>query len=122
MRYSIMLLLAGLLGLGCRENRMKAFVPGTYVKVTESEFGKAWDTLRMAPLGGKLYRVERSIGYQSMLDGQLLEKKFRRSRWQSELEVERGELHDKAFGHVLRLLPDSNGLEMGGMHFYKINP
>ncbi len=122
MKYIVILILAGLFGLGCRENRMKAFVPGTYVKVTESKFGKAWDTLRMAPLGGKSYRVERSIGYQSMLDGQLLEKKFKRSRWASELEVARRELRDKAFGHVLRLLPDSNGLEMGGMRFYKINP
>lgn len=115
-----MVLSAGLLGLGCSENRIQAFVPGSYVRQTESSYGKAWDTLRISVLKGSFYRVERSIGYQSVLDGRLLEKKYRRSRWQSELELDRGELQDRAFGHVLRLAPERNGLDMDGLWFIKI--
>ena len=120
MRYIIIVLWLVLLGLGCSENRIQRSIPGSYVKQTESSYGKAWDTLRISVLKGKSYRVERSIGYQSVLDGRLLEKKYKRSRWQSELDLDRGELQDKAFGHVLRLSPERNGLDMGGLWFHKI--
>ncbi len=121
MKQFIGILWVMLLGIACRGDRMKAFAPGTYVRFVESGAEKAWDTLRIAPLGGNHYRVERSIGYQSTLDGRLLEKKYRHSRWPSELDTDRGELADRAFGHALRLLPDSSGLEMGGLYFVKIN-
>ena len=121
MRYHIILmLLAGLLGLGCSENHIQAFVPGSYVRQTESSYGRAWDTLHINVVKGNSYRVERNIGYQSVLDGRLTEKKYKRSRWASELELDRGELQDRAFGHVLRLAPERNGLDMDGLWFIKI--
>lgn len=62
MKQFIGILWVVLFGIACRGDRMKAFAPGTYVRFVESGAGKAWDTLRIAPLGGKYYRVERSIG------------------------------------------------------------
>lgn len=57
----------------------KTFVPGTYIRFSEHEFGKEWDTLTVTEQNpaANQYRIERRWRYERVLDGQVLEPEYK---------------------------------------------
>lgn len=116
----IVLLLSGIYWLGCQSGKKNA-IEGTYFQHTESEFGIADDTLKIAHVAGNSYQIERSTGSRSVLDGKLMGKKYRKKSWQADDDGETGMLRDNAYGFSLRVLPDSQVVYLGTIRFSKIN-
>jgi hypothetical protein len=82
------LLLAHIVGLllcGCglikTKDEVEEFIPGTYIRFSEHEFGKEYDTLiiTLQSQSAKDYRILRKWKYERVLDGSAIEPEYKRS-------------------------------------------
>jgi hypothetical protein len=65
----------------CRESKLDpipGFIPGTYIRYTEHEFGHEFDTL-VIHRHSDLYTIERRWKYERILDGQPIEPEYKRT-------------------------------------------
>ena len=54
------------------------FIPVTYIRFSEHEFGKEYDTLVITDQSG-LYSIERRWKYERILDGQIIEPEYKKT-------------------------------------------
>jgi hypothetical protein len=75
-------IIAGFFLAGCsstESDAIKAFIPGTYVRSSQTEFGKTYDTL-VITLQSKLaneFKIQRRRKYDRVLDGKLIEPEYK---------------------------------------------
>ena len=65
----------------CKEVKLDPiadFIPGTYIRFSEHEFGKEYDTLVIADQSG-LYSIERRWKYERILDGQIFGPEYKKT-------------------------------------------
>jgi conjugation system TraG family ATPase len=64
-----------------KKHLIKGFIPGTYVRFSEHEFGKEWDTLVIVKSAKSQdwYTIERKWKYERVEDGKDMEPEYKRS-------------------------------------------
>lgn len=77
-----LLMVAGL--FSCRESKrdsVREFIPGTYIRYSEHEFGHEYDTLVITLLNESVgkYSILRKWKYERVLDGKWLEPEYKRT-------------------------------------------
>lgn len=71
-----------LLLLSCstaESDAIKEFIPGTYIRSAQTEFGKAYDTLviTLQNKSANEYKIQRRWKYERVLDGKHLEPEYK---------------------------------------------
>lgn len=66
LRYLIVLFIVACNGI--TKDEVKTFIPGTYTRISEHEFGKEYDTLFISEIGGQ-FKIQRKWKYERVLDG-----------------------------------------------------
>lgn len=82
MKYFLIIhLLVLLLACGCRgfsSNPIEDFIPGTYIRFSQHEFGTEYDTL-LITRQSQIYHIKRKWKYERTLDGKLIEPEYKTS-------------------------------------------
>ncbi len=73
---------AAFLFVGCssaESDAIKEFIPGTYIRETQTEFGKAYDTLviTLQNKSANEYKIQRRWKYDRVLDGKPQEPEYK---------------------------------------------
>jgi hypothetical protein len=69
---------------GCRsflkEESIQSFIPGTFIRFSQHEFGTEYDTLVISVQNesAKQYRIQRRWKYERILDGNKIEPEYRK--------------------------------------------
>jgi len=76
------LLIAAFVLFGCsssESNAIKDFIPGTYIRSAETEFGKAYDTLviTLQNKSASEYKIQRRWRYDRVLDGKPIAPEYK---------------------------------------------
>ena len=66
LRYLIVLFMVACNGI--TKDEVKAFIPGTYTRISEHEFGKEYDTLVISEQADQ-FKIVRKWKYERLLDG-----------------------------------------------------
>ncbi len=63
------------------KDEVKEFMPGTYIRFSQLEFGKEYDTLiiTLQNQSSNEYRIVRKWKYERVLDGSAIEPEYKRS-------------------------------------------
>lgn len=58
---------------------IKEFIPGTYIRIAQTEFGKAYDTLviTLQNKSANEYKIQRRWKYDRVLDGKPIEPEYK---------------------------------------------
>ena len=85
MKYILLIhLLAAVILYGCREFKrdpVQAFIPGTYIRFSQHEYGTEYDTLVITLQNGSAdeYKILRKWKYERVLDGKPVEPEYKRT-------------------------------------------
>jgi hypothetical protein len=105
--------------VGCsRENQVKSFMPGTYVKSVRGEYSWASDTLVIADLGDNNYRITRHTAYQLIRNGKTLPKQHHTETLTGSFDEQRQVLMDLTKGRTFSFDADKGLLVVNGKGVY----
>ena len=104
------------------ENKVRDFIPGTYVKEINQEFATGMDTLIIETLdeAASSFTIVRRSGYQQMIDGRKLTPKNEVHKWTALFDAETNQLKEQNKGRVFTFSPEQNLLTMGSSEYRKI--
>jgi hypothetical protein len=99
------------------------FIPGVYVRFSQSQYSKAWDTLRITVYEKDpgTYVVQRYVGYQRILTGRLQPKEYTLSRSVTVLDESTQQLQDMKTGKLYTFSPERRTVLAGSAEYLKIN-
>jgi hypothetical protein len=100
-----------------------ASLVGTYVKVSESEYSKAHDTLEVTSYagGGNIYVLSERNGYTVLREGQPTTSGHKQYRETAVFNPSTGQLQGLASGRLLVFSPEKGALLAGAGVYQKIN-
>ena len=103
-------------------DKVKAFIPGMYIKEINDEFSKGMDTLVFEAIDvtGGVYSIKRRTGYQQTIDGRVLSPHHNEESWTAIYDETTHQLMEQKKGKVFTFLPDQGKLSMGSSEYRKI--
>ena len=114
--------LIGISLLACNrlsKDEFKAFVPGTYVRSSEHEFGKEYDTLTISEIGGQ-FQVERKWRYERVLDGVAQEPEYKQETTTAVYDEKHHLLNENETGNTISFDQKENILYIGSTKYKKL--
>ena len=106
---------------GCSSDKVRDFMPGTYVNTAGGEFSIASDTLKVELVEGNNYRVLRRTGYNLVRDGRIGKREFGAEVWSCAYSTGNKSLTELRKGKVLTFSPKKGMLVIGRRIYKKIN-
>lgn len=104
-----------------KNNKIKEFMPGTYVKEIKQEFASGMDTIIVETAADPgVYKIIRRSSYQQQIDGKLLPPKYEVHNWTAIFNPETRQLQEQNKGKVFTFSPEQNTLTMGSSEYRKI--
>lgn len=91
-------------------DKIKSFIPGTYVSSTKGEYSQVRDTLVIAALDTQTFSVRRKIAIQSFQDGQAMPWEHQTSDWTAVYNDQNHTLEENRHSGQISFLPDKNQL------------
>lgn len=103
-------------------DKVRAFIPGMYIKEINDEFSKGMDTLvfEVVDETGGVYSIKREMGYQQTIDGRELSPQHKEESWTAIYDETTHQLMEQQKGKVFTFLPDQGKLSMGSSEYKKI--
>lgn len=124
MKTSVYLLLWLLLfSLACQQKKTEDFIPGVYVNHSKGEYSIADDTLVVRLVDGRNYQINRSTGFNRMVDGERRElgkREHERETWNGVYDGETGVINESRYGKVISFFADSGLLQVSSRVYKKI--
>jgi hypothetical protein len=104
------------------DEKIKAFLPGTYVNIAESEFSKAVDTLIICKdgLDGNTYTINRRVSFQRIKEGVLRAKEYETEQWIGIYDENDKVLHETKRGRIISYVPEKSKLYLGNAEYEKV--
>jgi hypothetical protein len=124
MKRAFLILATGIIGLSAcnRQNdRIKDFIPGTYVNSAKGEYAQAEDTLIIMPVKDNAYLITRNTTYQAIRDGKLLPKHHQERKLNGLYDQQRQVLNEITNGRIFSFDPDKHLLKVNQATYRKIN-
>ena len=112
--------------IGCgiiqRKDEVKTFIPGTYTRFSEHEFGKEYDTLviSLQNASANEYKIVRRWKYERMIYGIVMEPEYKIKVTTAIYEVEGKVLREAVTGKIYSIDPGKNCLFNGPVKFQKL--
>ena len=104
---------------GISKDDVQDFIPGTYVRLSEHEFGKEYDTLVISQLKEQ-YKITRKWKYERVLDSVVQEPEYKQEITTASYESQHKLLHENETGNILSFDPGGNILFIGPTKYQKI--
>ena len=114
----ILILFIGLL-LACNGSDKSKLFPGTYVRSSEHEFGKEYDTIIISELMDH-YKITRKWRYERVLDGVVQEPKFKTKTTTAYYDEKYRLLHENETGTRISIDKGEGILFVGATKYKKI--
>lgn len=115
----ILAIVVALLGCHSRVDRIKSFIPGTYVKSVQGGYSQASDTLVIEDLRGNNYRITRHTAYRLIRNGKTLPERHRRESLTGSFDEQRQVLMELSRGRQFSFDPDRGILVVNGKGVYR---
>ena len=125
MKHFITALMIAALAAGCsnlRTDKVKAFIPGVYVRTVADEFTKGMDTLVIEVLDRSAgsYSINKKMSFYQTIDGKELSPQYKTEQWTAIYDDDTHQLMEQRKGKVLSFMPDQELVSMGGSEYKKI--
>lgn len=105
----------------CNPDKVRDFMPGTYVNSAGGEFSIASDTLEVELVEGNNYVIHRRTGYNLISDGKVGAREHETGQWSCAYGTATKTLTELKKGKVITFFPDSSVLKVGKRVYKKIN-
>ena len=105
----------------CMGDKVRDFMPGTYVNSAGGEFSIASDTLKIELVEGNNYVVHRRTGYNLIRDGKFGVREHETERWSCAYSTATKTLTELKKGKLIAFFPDSGSLKVARRVYQKIN-
>ncbi|MDQ8051923.1 MAG: hypothetical protein REI78_02805 [Pedobacter sp.] len=105
---------------GCLGDRVKGFIPGTYVNSAGGEFSIASDTLNISLVEGNNYKINRHTGYNLIRNGKLGAREFEVEVWTCAYDPSTKILTELRRGKKITFYLGDNVLRVGARVYKKI--
>ena len=118
------LLIALVMGVSaCTRNKIKDFIPGTYVDSASSEYSVAFDTLiiELAEKQSNNYLIHRKTGFRRIDDGKPGKAQYETEEWVAVFDPDTGVLNETATGKTITFYPETNKLRVVKREYQKID-
>jgi hypothetical protein len=81
---------------GLTKDEVKEFIPGTYIRSSENEFGKEYDTLivSLQNSSANAYKIIRKWRYDRVLDGKPLEPEYKQTESSGIYDADKKQLQE----------------------------
>jgi hypothetical protein len=101
---------------------IRDFIPGVYTRQSESEFSKAYDTLRIGVYdpAANTYVVSQYTGYQLIKDGRLQPKLYKNEREIAVYDETTHQLQELNSGRLLVFSPENGTVLAASAEYQKI--
>lgn len=109
-------------GLGKSRNEVEEFIPGTYIRFSQHEFGIEYDTLVISLQNKSAleYKIFRKWKYERVLDGVRSEPEYKRSFTSGIYNGEQGLLRENETGDIYTFDVKQKALFNGPVKYQKI--
>ncbi|MDE3181917.1 MAG: hypothetical protein KGM16_00750 [Bacteroidota bacterium] len=117
---------AALLIIGCglirTQDKVKDFIPGTYIRFSIHEFGKEYDTLviSLQNASANEYKIVRRWKYERMIYGKVMEPEYKIKITTAIYDMEGKVLQEAVTGKIYSIDPGKNCLFNGPVKFQKL--
>ena len=117
---------AALLIIGCglirTQDKVKDFIPGTYIRFSIHEFGKEYDTLviSLQNASANEYKIVRRWKYERMIYGKVMEPEYKIKVTTAIYDMEGKVLREAVTGKIYSIDPGKNCLFNGPVKFQKL--
>lgn len=126
MKVTILILLVATLVLpacsGLKEDKMKSFIPGMYIRKVHNEFTDGWDTLviKQQDHAAGIYFIDKMETYQKHLDGKTFPPEHKEEEWTAVYDEKLHQLFVQNKERVLLFDPEKNLLYMNRTAYDKV--
>lgn len=107
----------------CTRNKIKDFIPGTYVDSASSEYSVAFDTLiiELSEKESNNYLIHRKTGFRRIDDGKPGKDQYETDEWVAVYDPDTGVLNETATGKTITFYPEANRLRVVKREYQKID-
>ena len=95
-------------------------ISGMYVNISKNEFSIAMDTVVIHHYNNSTYRIERSTGFNRIINGVKQNKKYKKESSVGVLDGKSGQLQEQKYGRVYSFTESGNELIIGSAFYRKI--
>jgi conjugation system TraG family ATPase len=95
-------------------------ISGTYINTSEGEFSIAMDTVVIKQYNNHTYSIERSTGYNRIVDGVKQGKEFKKESSFGLMDENSGQLTEQKHGRIYIISPSGNEIMIGSNRYKKI--
>jgi hypothetical protein len=97
----------------------KNSIPGTYVRMSEHEFGKEYDTLVISE-ASDLFQIQRRWKYSRVLDGVAQEPEYKEQKTTASFDASNETLHENETGNAISYDSKNGTLSIGTTKYQKL--
>ncbi|TCD08592.1 hypothetical protein EZ449_12185 [Pedobacter frigidisoli] len=105
----------------CTGDKVRDFMPGTYVNSAGGEFSIASDTLKVEQVDGNNYVIHRRTGYNLITNGKVGAREYETEKWSCAYSTATKSLTELKKGRVITFYPNGDELKVGARVYKKIN-
>lgn len=106
---------------GCSSDKVRDFIPGTYVNSAGGEFSVASDTLTIGLIEGNNYVIHRRTGFNLISDGKLGKREYEVEKWTAVYSSDTQVLTETKKGKLISFFPDRGSLSVGRRVYRKVD-
>lgn len=105
-----------------REDSVKEFIPGSYIRFSQHEYGKEYDTLviTIQSKAANDYKIQRKWKYERVLDGVAQEPEFKQEITTALYDNRQHLLNENETGNTISFDPNENVLFIGTTKYKKL--
>ena len=116
-----MLLILVAFALGCKNDKVRAFLPGTYSNAAGGEYSRADDTLSFEPVQENEFRIHRRTGFNVIDNGKLGPRQYELEEWRAIYDEGTHTLTETRKGRLITVNPDADIVLVGRRKYLKIH-
>lgn len=105
---------------GCQADKVRDFMPGTYVNTAGGKYSLADDTLVIVPGGSNNYLIERRTGFNRISGGIKGKREYEKESWNAIYDEGTKTLQETRLGKLITFYPDSAYLKIGKRVYKKL--
>jgi len=119
----ILLVLAMASGLmaACNTDKIRSFIPGTYINNARSEYSIANDTLVIDPSESDSFVIHRKTGFDEVRDKKVGKREYETEQWNALYDPATQTLTETRKGKLITFYPKDSKLMVGKREYEKIN-
>nr|WP_294895096.1 hypothetical protein [uncultured Pedobacter sp.] len=108
------------LSSSCNTDKVRKFIPGTYVSSAESEYSISNDTLIITPAETDQFDIERKTGLFLIEEGRVQDVQHETESYKAVYKEHNRSLKEVSRGRLFNFFPESNKLLLGKREFKKL--